>query len=57
LRLELEKSKQDSEKLKTNGKKLVKDLKSREKAVIQERRDRVVSEAGRTAAGNPASVR
>jgi DNA mismatch repair protein MutS2 len=45
LRIELEKSKQDTEKLKSEWEKLVKDLKSREKAVIQETRDRVVSEA------------
>ena len=45
LRLELEKSKQDTEKLKSEWEKLVKDLKSKEKAVIQETRDRVVTEA------------
>ena len=45
LRIELEKSKQDTEKLKSEWEKLVKELKSREKAVIQETRDRVVSEA------------
>jgi DNA mismatch repair protein MutS2 len=45
LRLELEKSKQDAEKLRSEWEKLVKDLKAREKTVIQETRDRVVSEA------------
>ena len=44
-RMELEKAKQDAEKLKIEWEKLVKDLKAKEKAVIQETRDRVVSEA------------
>jgi DNA mismatch repair protein MutS2 len=44
-RIELEKAKADAEKLKIEWDKLVKDLKAREKAVIQEERDRVVSAA------------
>ena len=44
-RLELEKVKQDAEQLKKEFEKNIKELKAREKAVIQEARDRVVSEA------------
>jgi DNA mismatch repair protein MutS2 len=44
-RLELEKAKADQEKLKIEWEKLVKDLKAKEKAVIQETRDRIVTEA------------
>ena len=44
-RLELEKAQQDAENLKNELEKNLKELKSREKAVIQETRDRVVSEA------------
>ncbi len=44
-RIELEKVRQDTENLKNEFEQKLKDLKSREKAVIQEARDRVVSEA------------
>jgi DNA mismatch repair protein MutS2 len=44
-RIEMEKVKADAEKLKIEWEKLVRDLRAREKAVIQETRDRVVSEA------------
>jgi DNA mismatch repair protein MutS2 len=44
-RLELEKAKQDVEDLEKEYEKKLKELKAREKAVIQEARDRVVSEA------------
>ena len=43
-RLELEKAKADQEKLKSEWEKLVKNLRVREKAVIQEARDKIVSE-------------
>jgi DNA mismatch repair protein MutS2 len=44
-RVEMEKTRQQAEKLKFEWEKLVNDLKSREKQVIQEARDRVVTEA------------
>jgi DNA mismatch repair protein MutS2 len=44
-RIELETAKQNTEKLKIEWEKLIKDLRAKEKTVIQETRDRIVTEA------------
>jgi DNA mismatch repair protein MutS2 len=45
MRIELETAKQNAEKLKIEWEKLIRDLKAKEKAVIQETRDKIVTEA------------